>query len=378
MSRRRRANERPEAERLVVPYLCLQVTREGQASYAHVHEIISGLREDGLNVELFEPRYPDDAVQRAKTRMLEFLRVQNRLRPHLRTADAVYIRAHFAAYLTAMRARRRGIPVIQEVNGPYGDLFAAWPKTRPLAPLFRWLMRAQYRKADVLITVTDGLKRWLEAETGRGDVHVIPNGANVEVFAPGAPRPDRPLPDRYAVFFGALASWQGVDVMLEAMTTDAWPPDLGLAVAGDGAMRSLVLQAAERDPRVIYLGTLPYREMPGLIANALCGLSPQVSGGRSESGLSPLKMYETLACGVPVVVSDFPGQSELVRENRVGAVVAPEDPLALAKGVRDLLADESERASAGARGRALIVAGHSWRARAHTTFRAITEGVEHA
>lgn len=348
-----------------VLYLCLQVTIEGQASYAHVHEIIGGLREEGMRVDLFEPAYAS-ANPGALTRLREFLRAQRRLAAHLTEADVVYCRAHFADFPTAWRARRAGIPVVQEVNGPYEDLFVAWPWTRRASGIFTGLMRTQYRWANELVTVTDGLARWLTEETGRASVHVIPNGANVEIFRPDAPHRNG-LPPRYAVFFGALAAWQGIDVALNAVALPEWPDDVSLVIAGAGACQAAVETAAVSNPRVVYLGTLPYREIPGLVAGALCGLSPKTGAGRSMSGLSPLKVYETLACGTPVIVTDFPGQAELVRDNHVGAVVPPEDPAALASAIRALAANEADRTAMGARGRDLIVNAHSWRARARAT-----------
>ncbi len=348
-----------------VLYLCLQVTRQGQASYAHVHEIIDGLRAEGMHVDLFEPGYADVSPG-AFGRMREFLRVQRRLRDHLADADVVYVRAHFAALPTARAARKAGLPVVQEVNGPYEDLFIAWPWTRHAAQLFIWMMRTQYANASAVITVTDGLKRWLESEAGRADVHVIPNGANIEVFHPEAQRPSG-LPERYAVFFGALAPWQGIETALEAVGLPGWPTGVSLVIAGAGTAQEAVEDRAKVDPRVVYLGTLPYTDVPGVVAGALCGLSPQIEIGRSATGLSPLKLYETLACGTPVVVTDFPGQAELVRDNSVGHVIPPADPAALAAAVRALADDEDTRIAMGTRGRELVVRAHSWRARARAT-----------
>lgn len=355
--------------KFTMPYLCLQATREGQASYAHVHEIATGLREAGMSVEVFEPAYHETSPG-AVARMLEFLRVQREMRPALRNADAVYIRAHFAAFPTARRARVR---VVQEVNGPYEDLFIAWPATRRLAPLFRWLMRWQYRNADVLITVTDGLRDWLAAETGRTDVHVIPNGANTDLFLPGLP-PLEGMPERYAVFFGALAPWQGVEYALAAVSEPAWPKGVSLVIAGDGAARPAVEAAAAAEPRIVYAGVVPYHDVPRLVGNAVCGLSPQVESGRSASGLSPLKVYETLACGVPVVATDFPGVADFVRGSDAGLVVPSANAAAIAGAVATLAGDEPTARAMGARGREVVAASHSWAARARQTFEAITGG----
>jgi glycosyltransferase involved in cell wall biosynthesis len=228
-------------------------------------------------------------------------------------------------------------------------------------------MRTQYRRADRVITVTEELGRWLEVETGRSDVEVVPNGANTDLFAPGAEVP-RGLPSRYAVFVGALAEWQGLPTVLDAVSEAAWPPDVGLVIVGDGALREMAEEYARTDPLVTYLGRLPYAEVPGVLGGALTALVPMNNlRGRSDTGLSPLKLYEALACGVPVVATDFPGQAELVRDAGAGIVVPPSDAGALAAAVARLAADPESARAMGASGMAVVRERHSWAVRSRQT-----------
>jgi len=356
-----------------IAYLCLQVTKEGQASYAHVHEIIAGLARRGIDVTLFEPAHLERYG--AFVRLREFVATQRRLRTRSRDARAVYIRAHFASFPTAWWARRRSIPVVQEVNGPYEDLFIAWPATRRFAPLFVWLMRTQYRWADSLVTVTEELRVWLEDETGRDDVCVIPNGANTGLFTPEA-ETVRGLPERYVVFVGEMAAWQGIRVALEAVDEPTWPKGTHLVLVGDGASRELARQRASSDNRIHWLGRLPYRSIPGVLVGALAALAPMEDlGGRAATGLSPLKLYEALACGVPVVASDFPGQADLIRATGCGLVIAPGDPRALAEAVASLAANPSGAREMGLRGMREVRERHSWDARAAATADVVRQAI---
>lgn len=349
-------------------YLCLQATREGQASYAHVREIISGLMRRGWRVELYEPPYRGAPVPpNWWKRLFYFLTVQIKL---MRAAkpDVLYIRSHFAAFPAALWAKLRRIPVVQEVNGPYEDLFLAWPFTRHLAGLFRWLIRAQLSWADAIIAVTDELREWVVRETGHKSVYVVPNGANTELFKPGAPLPSTyKVPAAYVVFFGALAPWQGIDIMIEATRHPAWPQEVKLLVLGDGKER-IKIEQATHEGRVIYYGVVPYRDVPGIVAASVAGLVPKTSvEGHGKTGLSPLKVFETLACGVPVVVSDFPFMADLVRRHQCGLVIPPGDAGALAEAVRFLYEHPSERTEMGRRGREVVVREHSWDVRAQAT-----------
>ncbi|MDY0086976.1 MAG: glycosyltransferase family 4 protein [Coriobacteriia bacterium] len=354
-----------ETRSLNIAYLCLQVTKEGQASHAHVHEIISGLRELGHTVTLYEPRHLRHYGP--LVRAWEFYKTQSRLRREAADADVIYCRAHFATRMTSKWARRQGIPMVLEVNGPYEDLFIAWPKTRFLRQFFEWLMGTEYRNADALLTVTGGLQSWLAHETGRDDVRVVPNGANHRLFHPGVPRIEG-LPDRYVAFVGSLARWQGIPYMLAAMSEPQWPADVMLLIAGDGAERDMVEEAARVNERVVYLGKRPYADIPAILCSSIASLVTMTDlCDRASTGLSPLKLYEAMACAVPAITTDFPGQAELLRDERCGILIPSEDPKAIADAVEALAADPEEAHAMGARGRIAIEREHSWARRAEQT-----------
>lgn len=357
-------------------YLCLQVTREGQASHAHVHEIVEGLRRHGWAVTLFEPRCAlSDRAVPLGIRLSALAQAQWRLCFGQERPDVVYVRAHFAALPVALWARLRGVPCVQEVNGPYEDLFISHPGARRLRALFQWAAGAQLRLATAVIAVTPQLARWLAREGVRGRVFVVPNGANTCLFTPRATH-SRDLPASYAVFFGALARWQGLSDLLDAVRDPEWPPGTHLVIAGDGAERGAVERAARANPRLVYLGSVPYAEVPGIVAGSCCGLSPQTDlGGRAKTGLFPLKVFETMACAVPVIVTDWPGQADLVRQHGCGVVVPPNDPGALARAVRSLCEDPRARDEMGRRGRAAVVRYYSWDRRAAETSEAIEEAL---
>jgi len=349
-----------------VAYLCLQVTREGQASYAHVHEIIRGLQSRGWQAKLYEPRYCSlSRPAGLAERLLKFALTQLELwfseRP-----DILYIRDHFATFPTAFWAHLRGVPLILEVNGLNEDLFIAWPLSRRFARFINWLSRTQLRWADAVITVTSELADWVRQESGNSSVFVIPNGVNTGLFRPDAPLMV-PVPDTFVVFFGALARWQGIDIMLNAIVDPEWPSDVKLVIVGDGVERPKV-EAAAGKGRLVYTGTVPYVQVAGIVARSIAGLSAKSpAAGNSKTGLNPLKVFETLGCGVPVIVTDFPGQADLVKEGRCGLVIPPEDPKALARAVAYLYDHPEEKVAMGKRGRELMEREHSWDRRAEQT-----------
>ena len=348
-------------------YLCFQPTREGQASRAHVYEIVAGLRRRGWTVEVIEPPHPRtgraDALRRAFAAGGTQLRywIGHRFKP----ARVVYIRTHFLSLPSAVVARLAGAIVVQEVNGAIDDVFAAWPALRHIRWLISGAIRLQLRWANAVITVTPGLADYYAALVGRqGGIHVVGNGANVDLFTPTLREETE---RRYAVFVGALAPWQGVEVALDAANSTDWPADVDLVIAGDGMGRATVDDASKTNPRVRWLGTIPQSQAAELTASSLAALVPMAMSARSGHGLSPLKLFEAMASGVPVVASDLPGLEDVVRAHDCGILYPPGDAGALARAVAQLDMDPGRAAEMGHRGREAAVANYSWDARAGQT-----------
>lgn len=349
-------------------YLCLQQTVEGQASHAHVHEIIAGLTRRGWEVDLREIRADRSRARSRLYYLWHYLKPQVKLwlsradRP-----DAMYIRADALALPAFLWARLRGIPVVQEVNGPHHDRIVAKPWLRRLEPVLGALQRYQYRRSSALIAVTPRLASWLGGEAPQKPVTVIPNGANSDLFRPDA-RTSIKTPPRYVILVGLLAQWQGIGLLLSALKSPAWPSDVAVVIAGDGIERERVEEAARSDPRIHYLGIVPYREVAGLVAGSLAGLSLKTEVvGRTETGMSPLKLYETIACGVPAIVTEYHGQADVVREHDCGIIVSQKDPHELAQAVAFVAMSEAERDRWGRNGRSAVEHFHSWDRRAGHT-----------
>jgi glycosyltransferase involved in cell wall biosynthesis len=357
-----------------VAYMSLQAVVDGQDTWAAVNETIEGWETLGWTVDRYFPQYPESGAPRGLARLAEMRRVRSRLSKRMREYDAIYIRAHQMALPTARRAEALGVPVVQESNGPYEDLFIAYPALRIARPIFDAMQRWQYRHASAIVSVAEGLTEWLKLEAGHERVHTIGNGANTEVFSPDAPRRFG-LPARFAVFFGQFPAWQGISSLLEGVRSPAWPERLPLVFVGDGAMRPDVEAAvAEMPDRVLYLGRLPYDEVAQVVAHAVVSFVPMMAPER-ETMFSPLKLYESMACGVPVVASDVVGISEVITEARCGILFAAGDARAIAEATARIVADPFEAREMGLRGREAVVARFSWRARSLERARVIEDAV---
>lgn len=346
-----------------VVYLSLEPLIPGQASHTHVHVVAAGLARLGHATRLIaEERSVGDALGGGK--LSRYWRLSWRCVRALQDADVLYVRAHPAAILSALAGRLSGKSVIQEANGKTEDIGVSYGLGRIARRFLSILQDWQFRHATAIVTVTPGLAAWLRSSAGcRVPVHVVTNGADGQVFHPDA-RPARPLEGRYLMFFGGLVAWHGIGTMLAAVKSRQWPADVRLAIAGQGAGLPAIEAAARLDPRILPLGYIDQRELAGLVAQAAAVLCPvEGQGGRDIFGVAPLKMFEAMAAGRPIIAADLPFLATLVRRVNCGIVVPVADPEALAAAAADLVADPARAEAMGQRGRAAIESHYDWRFR---------------
>jgi glycosyltransferase involved in cell wall biosynthesis len=290
-------------------------------------------------------------------------------------ADLIYVRCHPAAVLTALWAKLTGHLMVYELNGPPTQIFVSYKALSWFRPILEPVLYLPLKLAVRIIAVTPQLGRWIRENMGIDRVSVIVNGANTDLFHPDAAGPPGHC-GRYALFFGVLAPWQGIDTLLAAARHPSWPRDVRLVIAGEGALRSQLEALGPGDP-VTYLGGVPYSQVPGLLAASLCSLIPKNNvGNRGETGWAPLKLFESLAAACPVVVTDIPLLADIVRENQCGIVIPRADPGALASSVAMLASDPAVAKEMGCRGRKAALAEHSWDRKAEQTLTVLREVLE--
>ena len=76
----------------------------------------------------------------------------------------------------------------------------------------------------------------------------------------------------------------------------------------------------------------------------------------------PIKMFEYMAAGLPVVASDFPVYREILHDGACGLLIAPADPLALARAIEWIFAHPNEAQAMGEQGRRRVSTLYTWTA----------------
>jgi glycosyltransferase involved in cell wall biosynthesis len=103
--------------------------------------------------------------------------------------------------------------------------------------------------------------------------------------------------------------------------------------------------------------------VPELLRDADVALLPLAEGIVARCFTSPLKLFDYLAAGLPIVAVDYPTIREILRDGENCLLVAPNDPAALATAIRRLLADRVLASRLGQQAR-LDAADYTWDRRA--------------
>lgn len=165
------------------------------------------------------------------------------------------------------------------------------------------------------------------------------------------------------LYAGGLMEWKGVDTLVDAARGDALGEAQVLIVGGMDKDVERLRRLAQGEPAVRVDGFRPAPEIPTYLAAADIAVVPNRRAPRISSHYtSPLKVFEAMAAGLPLVVSDLPSLRDVL-DDETAVFVEPENPAALGRALIELLIDPDrrERLAAAALAR---VSDNTWEARA--------------
>lgn len=282
-------------------------------------------------------------------------------------ADVVLERLSLFGLAGLDAARIQGIPHAIEMNAP---LAAEAARFRGLTaePLARAVEAEVLRGTDFVFAVSQRLGAYCQSLGVHPDrVLTVSNGADLAAFAPGVGSGKRRLElgwiDGEVVvgFVGGLRPWHGgVDLAAAFIRLAASHPKARLLVVGDGpergSMEALLNDGAVGD-RTMFLGAVPHDAVPSYVAAMDIAVAPYRPA--DDFYFSPLKLYEYMAAGKPIVASALGQIAEVIADRVNGALVDPSDSCALTAVLAELVADDGMRKRLGERARE-SVSRHDW------------------
>jgi glycosyltransferase involved in cell wall biosynthesis len=348
----------------------------------HAQEVLRALVRHGAQIDLFSTRCegtpPDDieAVGRhplprategdPAVREKASLTANEALRAELERIgpfDLIYERYSLWSFAAMEFAQNSGLPGLLEVNAPLIEEQAQYRVLVDRAAAEQVAERV-FGAATYLLAVSDEVAAYLERfPAARGKIRVVPNGVRPERF-PENLEPALPAADGVFTigFVGTLKAWHGLSLLVQAFALlHARQPRSRLVIVGHGPERDHLdaeITVLGLKEAVHFTGAVTPEKVPALLASMDVTVAPYPK--LPHFYFSPLKVYEYMAAGRPVVASLIGQLEKLIQPEVNGLLVPAGDVAALAAALERLQADEGLRLRLGRAARATVLRDYTW------------------
>lgn len=265
----------------------------------------------------------------------------------------------FAALAGARIARRWGVPFVFEVRDLWPEsIIAGGGRRGPGYYGLTLIARYLYRRADRIIVLAEGSRDYLidRFDVPPDRIVFIPNGVDLTMFKSPTVRREG---DRLKVLYaGAHGPANGLMTVVEAADRLRSRPEIQFLLVGDGPVKPALQEEARRRglQNIEFRDPVPKQAMPSLLAEADVGLMVLRQSDLFSFGVSPNKLFDYFAAGLPVVCN-VPGEiGGVVKHAGAGVLTEDSSAAALAAAIERMTGiTRQERAQMGEAGRQWVV-----------------------
>lgn len=318
------------------------------ANFAH-HAKVRLRTDDARFTLVWVPKYTRNDIRR----LLGWLvfTVESAATATMRRGDLVYGSSPHPLNPVAalVAARLRGRPYVCEVRDLWPDSLASAGGMSEDGFAFKALTALEkliYSQAERVVTVVDWSDHFRDIGVDpEGLIEVIPNGSEPEEFQVDADREELRkefnIHGTTAVFAGSQGAKDGVPLIVNAAERC---PEVNFLLVGEGGDKQACMVDAERRgiPNIEFRDPIPKTDVPRLLKACDIGLHVVAPIPVFDKGMSPTKLFDYMAVGMPVVTNARYPLRDVIQDDDIGAVVDPDD---IASGVRRVLAADEETRS---------------------------------
>ncbi len=240
--------------------------------------------------------------------------------------DLIYHFQAFFNYKIKNIKDKTGIPVFMQLEGILQWVKSNWGKTY-FPDLLKKMEIESWRGVDEFFTVSNFVKNQLHNfGIDNNRINVITSKADTEHFRPDINgdeiRKKYNLTGTIITFLGTFGKWHGIEFLIDAAPKIfALIPDAKIMLIGDGELRGKIDERIDKlkiRDRIIMCGLVDLTYVPKYLAASDILVSPCIPNEKGEFINSPVKIFEYLAMGKPLVASDIGQQKEIIKDRENG------------------------------------------------------------
>jgi len=284
--------------------------------------------------------------------------------------DYIYFR-ETSSLIPLIISKLCSIPLIIEINGWVLSELRQTGYSKWKLFYIRFIQRINYVQATRLIPVSEGLKILVlkNYPVKSSNIFPVSNGTNPEKFKPipqSEARKQINLPDDVPIvgFIGSCYSYHGVQHLIKAAKLVLQKkPETKFIIAGDGAQRQEWMELTKSlhiSNSFQFPGAVPFDKAPVYINSFDICVAPWDVEKLKYVGLSPMKFFDYLACGKPVIASPVMGVKEIISKYHCGVLVDVRKTNEFAQSIINLLDNSKYCNELGKRAREIALQHFTW------------------
>jgi len=274
--------------------------------------------------------------------------------------DIFYVRK-MNSFLPMLVAKLFRIPTFFEIpNDPY---LAYKPNNNIKTLLEKIIDKYSMVLSDKIVVLSKWSKRRLHqiGSIPLSKLIVLPSGTDTELFKPLSKEEccSKLSFDSsffYIGFVGSFFFHQGLDTLIDSAPNILQKcKNTRFLLVGDGPMMGAWKQKVNRqglERAFIFSGQIPYKKVSEYIGVMDICVAPH---RKDTNQASPVKIFDYMACGRPIVASDIDVVREIIDQNECAILVPPENSTELVKAILSLLIDEKKRQEMGTEARKFVI-----------------------
>jgi|GEM_PF-50863 len=208
-----------------------------------------------------------------------------------------------------------------------------------------------YDIVDFFVATSEQCKKDLVHDFGiqESNVLVAPNGVNLNHFQKYSPKKKVLAKykisnnEKVLVYSGSFFWWKGVDDLIRAMKYVKTKDVKLLLIGGNDEDFNEMVELVKKEgleEKVVFTGYLPQFEMMDLLYSSNIAIMPNNFSVEGENYTSPMKLFEYMSCGLPMIASDLKAMKIVLKDKRNSLFFLPEDERDLARKIDSLLNDK--------------------------------------